>query len=258
MVYGIIRVEMPTIGEIKSYKELGYKTRYLRIWVKCPDCGNERWVCLPDTKRSSYTGRCYLCAVRHSPKWQVPLRKDILNPKIGDLSKIGRNSQNNISIFAACSDCGQGHWMTITDYKTGRNTRCRDCGQSIGHLHKRRSVESKFPTRLSNAIRANIRDALHRKGGDKKERGWESLVGYSIRDLMKHLEKQFTAGMSWANYGEWHIDHIIPVSKFNFTSTDDFDFKRCWALSNLQPLWASENVRKHAKYSKPFQPSLKL
>lgn len=249
---------MPTIGEIKSYKELGYKTRYLRVWVKCPDCSKERWVKLVNTKQLDYTGCCSICAVRRSDKWDVPFRKDISNPKIGDLSKIGRNSHNGLTIFAACSDCGQGHWMSYCDYKASRNTRCKVCGQVIAHLRTRRSAESKFPTRLSNAIRTNIRDALHRKGGDKKERGWESLVGYSIKDLMKHLQKQFIDGISWENYGEWHIDHIIPVSKFNFTSIDDFDFKRCWALSNLQPLWASENIRKHAKYSKPFQPSLKL
>ena len=192
---------------------------------------------------------------------KVPFREGIVSPQIGDIVRRGKDGELNI--FASCIDCGKGHWMTHYAYKHSKNMRCRDCGMKLAHLHrkcnnKHRSIESKFPMRLSNAIRANIRDALHRKGGNKKERGWESLVGYSIKDLMKHLQEQFVDGMSWGNYGKWHIDHIIPVSKFNFTSTDDFDFKRCWALSNLQPLWASENVRKHAKYSKPFQPSLKL
>ena len=243
---------MHTIGEIKSYKELGYKTRYLRIWVKCPDCNKERWVALPKTKQPDYTGCCSICIVRRPDKWNVPFRKDIVNPQIGDLSKLAR--YRGVDIFSACPTCGKGRWCRLSE----SNRVCYDCGRVVAHLHTRRSIESKFPTRLSNAIRSNIRDALHRKGGDKKERGWENLVGYSIRDLMKHLQKQFKDGMSWDNYGEWHIDHIIPVSKFNFISTDDFDFKRCWTLSNLQPLWASENARKHAKYSKPFQPSLKL
>jgi 5-methylcytosine-specific restriction endonuclease McrA len=66
--------------------------------------------------------------------------------------------------------------------------------------------------------------------------------------------------MSWENYGKftWHIDHIIPVAVFNFSSFKDLDFKRCWALSNLQPLEAKKNHSKGCRVSKPFQPSLIL
>lgn len=65
-------------------------------------------------------------------------------------------------------------------------------------------------------------------------------------------------GMTWGNYGinGWTIDHKIPISVFNFTSSDHEDFKRCWALSNLQPLWAYDNISKGAKLTKHFQPSL--
>ena len=73
---------------------------------------------------------------------------------------------------------------------------------------------------------------------------------------MKHIEKKFVSGMSWSNYGRWHIDHIKPISKFNFVKPEDEDFKRCWALKNLQPLWAEENLSKHNKLEKPIQPSL--
>jgi hypothetical protein len=74
----------------------------------------------------------------------------------------------------------------------------------------------------------------------------------------RHLEKQFLPGMSWENMGEWHIDHKIPIAAFNFEKPEDIDFKRCWALKNLQPLWKSENCIKGAKIDKPFQPSLNL
>jgi hypothetical protein len=50
--------------------------------------------------------------------------------------------------------------------------------------------------------------------------------------------------MSWENRSEWHIDHRRPVSSFNFLSVDDPEFLECWALSNLQPLWAADNIRK--------------
>ena len=64
--------------------------------------------------------------------------------------------------------------------------------------------------------------------------------------------------MDWGNQGEWHIDHIVPVSAFNFDSPEHMDFKRCWALSNLQPLWGRDNISKHAKLDGEFQPSLKI
>jgi len=87
---------------------------------------------------------------------------------------------------------------------------------------------------------------------------WLDLVDFSLAQLKKHIEKQFTEGMSWELYikGEIHIDHIIPVSAFNFTNPKDIDFKKCWSLKNLQPLWAKENRSKHAKLTQPFQPSL--
>ena len=62
--------------------------------------------------------------------------------------------------------------------------------------------------------------------------------------LKEHLESQFTEGMSWENRSEWHIDHIIPQSKFKFDSLTHPNFLKCWDLSNLQPLWAVDNMRK--------------
>jgi len=108
--------------------------------------------------------------------------------------------------------------------------------------------------KLHHRISERIRQSLHgRKGG----RHWEALVGYTISDLKKHLEKSFLDGMTWENYGPvWHVDHKIPISAHNFTRPEHEDFKRCWALSNLQPLWAKDNMIKKDKLTKHFQPSL--
>lgn len=116
-----------------------------------------------------------------------------------------------------------------------------------------RKRKSNLKGNLSFRIGDAIRTSLH---GNKNGHHWESLVGYSTDQLRERLEKQFIDGMTWDNKGEWHIDHIIPISKFNFEKPEDLDFKRCWALSNLQPLWAIDNHKKHAKIIKPFQPSL--
>ena len=74
------------------------------------------------------------------------------------------------------------------------------------------------------------------------------MLGYTPCELKIHFESQFTDGMSWENMSEWHIDHIRPVSSFNFDSTEHPDFKKCWALNNLQPLWAEDNLRKNDKW----------
>jgi hypothetical protein len=109
--------------------------------------------------------------------------------------------------------------------------------------------------RVSAAISTAIGIALN---GNKNGRHWETLVNFTLDELKKHLENKFKPGMSWDNYGKfgWHIDHIIPKSAFNFETPEDIDFNHCWALSNLQPLWAKDNLTKHNKLENDFQPSL--
>jgi hypothetical protein len=55
---------------------------------------------------------------------------------------------------------------------------------------------------------------------------------------------------------KWDIDHVIPVSAFNFTRAEDVDFKHCWSLKNLRPLWRKQNISKRDKLEIPFQPAL--
>lgn len=87
----------------------------------------------------------------------------------------------------------------------------------------------------------------------KNNRKWESLVGYNLNELIQHLEKQFNDKMNWNNYGVfWHVDHIKPKSLFKYTSTEDEEFKKCWALKNLQPLEALENIIKGNRYEHTF------
>jgi len=91
-----------------------------------------------------------------------------------------------------------------------------------------------------------LRKAL---GASKRGMSWKEFMPFTAAELRSHLENKFTAGMDWAAFmrGEIHIDHVIPQSRFHFESPNDEGFKRCWALSNLQPLWAIDNVRKGAR-----------
>jgi hypothetical protein len=118
-----------------------------------------------------------------------------------------------------------------------------------------RKILSTPTGKINSRMRANLYSSLRTGKGGRK---WSALVGYSVKELMKHLEKSFLPGMSWENINEWHVDHIIPISAFNYETTDDVDFKRCWSLNNLRPLWASDNLKKNNKLIRPFQPSLAI
>jgi len=108
----------------------------------------------------------------------------------------------------------------------------------------RRRRATRIDVRLRSRISSQLRYCLMTgKGG----RTSESMLGYQIADLRAHIERQFTKGMSWHNMGEWHIDHIVPLSSFTITGPDDPELRRAWALPNLRPLWAADNLAKSNK-----------
>jgi hypothetical protein len=67
-------------------------------------------------------------------------------------------------------------------------------------------------------------------------------LGCTVEELKKHLETHFQPGMTWDNYGEWHVDHKIPLSSFDLSNP--VEFKKSCHYTNLQPLWALDNIRK--------------
>lgn len=106
---------------------------------------------------------------------------------------------------------------------------------------RREAVDIKLNTYIGNGIRQSMQ-------GKKQGTKWLEIVGYSVKDLREHLESLFVDGMSWENYGEWHIDHIRPIASFDFSDAPFNTAKECWRLENLQPLWAIDNLRKGAKW----------
>jgi len=90
-------------------------------------------------------------------------------------------------------------------------------------------------------LRAMIWQTITGHKGRKYKRAID-LLGGDISFVRNYLEERFKPGMSWENYGEWHIDHIIPVSSFDLTDTNQQFI--CFNYKNIQPLWASENMSK--------------
>ena len=97
---------------------------------------------------------------------------------------------------------------------------------------------------------SNFRTAIYqvlKESNVEKNGHYFDILGYTPEELINHLEKQFTEGMTWENYGEFHVDHKLPISSFNIKEIGDEEFMRCWCLDNLQPMWGEENIRKSNK-----------
>jgi len=120
------------------------------------------------------------------------------------------------------------------------------------YCRKRKMILCRTPRgaldiRMGALIRTTLRSV-------KNGRKWQSLVGYSIDKLKQHIESKFAKGMTWELFlkGEIHIDHIVPISFFQYDRPEDQEFKYCWSLDNLQPLWKNDNLKKSNKLIREY------
>jgi hypothetical protein len=164
-----------------------------------------------------------------------------------------------------CSQCTE--WKPLTQYtketrrSDGLYDRCRPCLKEYRHsrlnldyeyrknnrekvntwkrtelARKRENPDEKFiQKRIKENIARRMRFIL--RGTQKSQKTCE-LLGCSPEEFKSHLESTFTEGMTWDNYGEWHIDHIIPCAAFD--QTDDTERMACWNRRNLRALWGQE------------------
>ena len=110
-------------------------------------------------------------------------------------------------------------------------------------VDRKRKKETEDPmTGFIQIMRQCVRKSFKRNGYTKKSRA-HIILGTDWSVVKLHMESLFKEGMTWNNHGEWHIDHIIPISS---GKTEDEVIKLCH-YSNLQPLWAEENLLKSDK-----------
>ena len=106
----------------------------------------------------------------------------------------------------------------------------------------------KYKTDINYRIKINLRSRLRkalRKQNTKKTNHTLTLTGCTTDELKRYIESKFNMGMTWENYGKWHMDHITPCAAFNLK--DPKEQEKCFHYTNLQPLWANENFLKGAK-----------
>jgi len=182
--------------------------------------------------------------------------------EVKDESCFGRNKTSRTGLKSHCRTCHNKNRVyryhsdpeakqreidyARNRYQTDPVYRAKRIRGGVIRARKRRKTQSarnKLHGSISTAVLKSLKGAG--KGGS-----WTTILGYNADDLQKHLESLFQPGMTWENHGfyGWHIDHIRPMVSFDFQTTEDEDFHKCWAMSNLQPLWAKENMTKGAKY----------
>lgn len=138
----------------------------------------------------------------------------------------------------------------IREYHQNHREKLRKYNKKYLQMHRKernKYIQKYFQNttnRIVASLRTRVRQSLKR---NSKISTTMKLMGCSIQKLRKHLENQFKRGMTWNNYGYygWHIDHIIPCSKFDLSKPKEQ--RKCFHYSNLQPLWATENLSKGRK-----------
>ena len=158
-----------------------------------------------------------------------------------------------------CCKCKE--WKPLGKYNLAENhwdklrNDCKECLKKYRKVNRRKIQDNmnKYEKerkktdpvfKLSKTLRSRLGNAIKNKGG-KKCNTTMNLTGCDLTFLQGYLEGKFTEGMTWENHGKWHIDHIKPCCSFNLE--DEEEQKKCFHYTNLQPLWATDNLVKSGK-----------
>lgn len=178
-----------------------------------------------------------------------------------DICNFHKSSSGAHGVRAICKDCRNK--ATREDYhkdieKSREGKRIASANYRRKHAktlpkkwreyqkNRRKDQSYRLHCSISTAINKNISKTM-------STNKYLDMFGYTITELKEHLEKQFTEGMTWDNWGRagmeyrtWQIDHIKPRSAFDFSNKSEI--LECWSLNNLQPLWSEDNLSKGGKW----------
>lgn len=160
------------------------------------------------------------------------------------LSEFDRNNCKATGYRSECKSCRKEYRKRNEKKLLAQKAEYRKNNPEKLKLYFRRRYSTDIHFKLSILLRRQLRDAL--KGNYKKSSAID-LLGCSIEEFKKHISDQFKPGMTWDKhnlYG-WHIDHIRPCALFDLTNPEEQ--KTCFHFTNLQPLWAIDNMKKGAK-----------
>jgi hypothetical protein len=201
---------------------------------------------------------CRICSniinKKNANKETAKIKKQINSKKCYDLIK--KNAANNQIIldsykYKTCIRCNEN--KNMTDFHTIKlNTCikaiCKMCESNDIKKYKNNYYRKNINNvnwKIVNALRSRLYNVLKNQN-TKKNNSTMELTGCTMEELKIYLENQFQQGMTWENHGSWHIDHIKPCCSFDLTKEEEQ--KKCFHFTNLQPLWAEDNLSKGGKW----------
>ncbi|MDX4957930.1 hypothetical protein [Delftia acidovorans] len=229
--------------------------------------------------------KCKRCvALIQKEYWNIPGKKEALAERQKQSYIARRDEKRAIEgwqppqpiVEKRCGMCSVT--KPLADFHAHKNggggvgARCKECARKVSRewreMNKERSRQrfvdfmSRNPEKAAEYAAAHwrrnkdnalyrltawMRTAIRRSLLSKNGRRTFEIFGFTSDELRIHLEKQFLPGMSWENFGKWHIDHVQPISSFCISGPDDPGIRSAWGLPNLRPLWAADNLKKRDK-----------
>lgn len=125
-----------------------------------------------------------------------------------------------------------------------KNKEYRDSHKKEIALKRKERYKKDLSFKLMCSLRNRLHHAIKNQVALKTKKSID-LLGADSQYIQEYLESKFQEGMTWDNYGKWHVDHIIPCNAFDLTNSEEQ--KKCFHYSNLQPLWAEDNYKKGNK-----------
>ena len=202
----------------------------------CPVCGNGF-----EKTRSNHI----YCSSKCNLKSYYEKNKD---------KKLKKTKERYLNNRDHCLEIGRRWKSENKDYKKEWYKKNKDKLKESARAYReanrdkiKKYINNKYKTNPSFKLRSILSTRIKIALKGAKNNNTVSLLGCTVKEAREHLEKQFKEGMSWENhnYNGWHIDHIIPCASFDLT--DPEQQKKCFHYTNLQPLWAEENLSKGTK-----------
>jgi hypothetical protein len=191
-----------------------------------------------------YCKHCQEEFAKDSNHWQIRVRKK----KDGTLKAPSYNckkfeTEKNLEWRTT----NREKWLEIRkQYRVNNNDKIvayRQATKAQKAEWERNHRHTNIQYRLAGNLRSRLKVALLKNKNENRQWAVRDL-GCTIPELMDYLAAKFTEGMTWGNYGEWHIDHVRPLASFDLT--DPEAAKLACHYTNLQPLWAVDNLSKAA------------
>lgn len=185
------------------------------------------------------TGGCTRCTIERAAKYAEA------NPDKVAASKRKHQKSNPVSKEIQRAR-NAAYYAANREREQERTRNYAQTHRDVVNANKTRHRREKTDSYIADRLRIRLHQVLTQAKGVKSA-SLRELTGCDIPEFRAHIERQFTDGMSWDNYGEWHLDHIRPCASFSLSNPEHQ--KACFNWRNYQPLGGVENVSKHAEWT---------